>query len=107
MLNLLFSLAGIFALIVGARNHAPPVVAGGLFTLILGIDYAAGGFLLWSYASRVKSLCYGTHPLVLEKALDTLRAFWIFVSINLIILLAFVVVVAIWWIAVVGTFPWL
>ena len=99
-------LDGIFRLIQGANHHLPPVVALGLFELIFAIDVAAGGFLLSSYASRVANLKYSSYGIVLEKALDTLRTFWIYVSINLIVFLAFLLFVGVWVIAVGGTFPW-
>ena len=98
--------AGIFELIQGAKDHAAPVVASALFALIFGVDVAAGGFLLSTYASRIASLRYGSRAMVLEKALDTLHTFWVYVSINLIVFLAFFVFLLVWMIAVGGTFPW-
>lgn len=98
--------AGIFELIQGARDHAAPVVASALFALIFGVDVAAGGFLLSTYASRIASLRYGSHGMVLEKALDTLHTFWVYVGINLIVFLAFFVFLLVWMIAVGGTLPW-
>jgi hypothetical protein len=99
-------LTGIFALVQGANQHLPPVVAGGLFALILAVDVAAGGFLLTTYASRVANLKHDNHEIGLEKALDTLRTFWVYISINLIVYLAFLVFVVVWAIAVGATFPW-
>jgi hypothetical protein len=99
-------LAGIFALIYGAKDHLPQVVAWGLFQLIWGVDVAAGGFLLSNYASRVASLRYSNHAAVLEKSLDTLRTLWIYVSVNLIVFLALLVFVVVWVFAVGATFPW-
>jgi hypothetical protein len=96
---------GIFQLIQGARVHAAPLVASGLFAMILGVDVAAGGFLLSTYASRIASLRFGGHAMVLERASDTLHTFWVYVSINLIVFLAFLVFVPVWLIAVGGTFP--
>ena len=98
---------GIVELIAGAKKHSPDEVAGGLFMLILGIDCAAGGFLLLAYASRVANLKFSSHVIVLEKALDALRAFWIFVSINLIVILAFAISGFVYAFAVGVTFPWL
>lgn len=98
-------LAGIFALIAGARGQTPLVVAWGLFTLLGGVDYAAGGFILSSYATRVGGLRHSAHPVVLEKALDTLRTFWIFISLNLIVALAFIIFGFVWLIAISGSLP--
>lgn len=98
--------SGIFQLIQGARAHAAPLVASGLFALILGVDVAAGGFLLSTYASRLASLRFGGQAMVLEKALDALHTFWVYVSINLIVFLAFLTFAIVWIIAVGGTLPW-
>jgi hypothetical protein len=97
---------GILALIQGANHHVAPVVAMGLFELIWGVDLAAAGYLLSNYASRVGSLHYSAHPVVLEKALDTLQTLWIFVSVNLIVFLAFLVFVVVWLVAIGGSLPW-
>ncbi len=99
-------LAGIFALIHGANHHLPEVVAWGLFELIFGVDVAAGGFLLSNYASRMKSLRYSNQDIILEKALEMLHTFWIYVSINLIVILALLVFLMVWMIAIAGSFPW-
>lgn len=99
-------IGGVFALIEGAGHHSPPVVAWGLFALVLSIDVAAGGCLLSSYASKVARLKSSNDEVELEGALDTLRTFWIYISINLIVYVAFVLFVLIWAIAVAGSFPW-
>jgi hypothetical protein len=102
----LFTAAGILFLIQGANHHLTPVVAWGLFALIFAIDLAVGGCLLSTYANRSANLNFSKHPMVLEKSLDTLRSFWIYTSINLIVILAFLLSAIIWWIAIIGTFPW-
>ncbi|NLF10115.1 MAG: DUF4339 domain-containing protein, partial [Pirellulaceae bacterium] len=99
----LLFVAGIIGVISGANGHMAPVVAMGLFQLLLSIDVAAGGFILSSYAGRVASLRYSSHPLVLEKAMDTLRGLWIYISINLIVILAFIVFFGVWLISIGGT----
>lgn len=100
----LMVVGGLIQLIQGAQIRAAPQVASGLFGLIFGVDVAAGGFLLLTYASRLASLRFGGNAMVLEKALDTLRAFWIYVSINLIVFLAFLTFIIVWIIAVGNTF---
>ena len=99
----LLFVAGIIGVISGANGHVAPVVAMGLFQVILSIDVAAGGFILSSYAGRIASLRYSSHPLVLEKAMDTLRGLWIYISINLIVILAFIVFFGVWLISIGGT----
>ena len=96
-------LGGIFLLIEGANKSLPPVVASGLFSLIYGAVATAGGFLLTNYGNRLGSLHYSKSPTILEKALDALKGFWIYVSIFLIVLLAFVVFVVVWVVAIGGT----
>jgi hypothetical protein len=95
----------ILLLILGANQRMPAVVAQGLFGLIWGVDYTIGGFLMSTYASRVKSLRYSYHPMILEKAMDILRGLWIYFSVNLIVLLAIVVFVVVWVISIGGTLP--
>lgn len=97
--------AGIFWIITGSRVHASPIVAAGFISLICSVDFAFGGFLLLNYASRMASLTYSRHALILERSLDSLRSFWIFISINLIIALAFLIFVVVWVIAVGCTWP--
>ena len=97
---------GILAPYFGANHHNPAVVAGGLIDLIVGIDASLGGLLLSQYGNRIASLRYSPQAAVLEKAMDALRTFWIYVAINLIILLAFVVFGIIWLVAISGSLPW-
>jgi hypothetical protein len=96
---------GIFMLIQGANHHLSPVVFAGLIALIYALDVAVGGFLLSSYAGRVANLKYSSHSIVLEKALETLRMFWIYISINLIVSLALILVVLILAFSAVVTIP--
>jgi hypothetical protein len=98
---------GIFMLIYGGRAHTASVVAGGLFWLIYGLDLAAGGFLLVACATRTGGLRFSRHPMVMERSLDATRSFLIYVGINLIVFLAFLVSALIWIIASGTTIPWL
>jgi hypothetical protein len=97
---------GMLLLILGANRHLPPFVAQGLFGLIYGIDSLIGGSLLMSYANRLGNMRYGSQEYSLEKCLDTLRSFWLFVSINLIVFLGLLAFFAIWIIAFAGSAPW-
>ncbi len=96
---------GIILLISAADHHLPPVVAEGLFGLVYGIDAMVGGSMLLSYANRLGGLQYGNKDIVLEKGLETLHTFWIYVSINLILMLGIIAFFAIWAIAFAGTIP--
>jgi hypothetical protein len=68
-----------------------PGIFMGLTDLILCAIVIAGSLMLSGYANRIAALSHSPNPIVLEKALVTLRQFWIFVSINLIVWLAFLV----------------
>jgi hypothetical protein len=77
----------------------------GLFWIINGFVVAVGGVLLANYASRLGSLTYGKAPILLENALERLRAFWMYVSIVLIVALAFILFFVIWIMAIATSTP--
>jgi hypothetical protein len=93
-------LFGFLMLVHGADKGFPPVVAMGLFWMISGAVTAAGGILLSNYANRLASLTYGHSAKVLESAMDRLKTFWMFVSIVLIVTLAFIGFFTIWILAI-------
>lgn len=94
------AILGFLMLASGAEHGVPPVVAMGFFWLINSVVVAVGGILLINYANRLSGLTYGKSPRVLESALDKLRLFWMYVSIVLIVILAFICFFTIWVIAV-------
>ena len=96
----LWILLGLLMLVQGAGKGNPFLVATGLGWMISGIVTATGGILLTSYANRLASLTYGKECKVLESAMDRLKTFWIFVSIVMIVTLAFAVFLLIWVFAV-------
>ena len=89
-------LFGFIMLVHGAEKGFPPAVALGLFWIVSGAVTAAGGMLLLNYANRLASLAYGHSAKVLESAMDRLKTFWMFVSIVLIVTLAFLGFFTIW-----------
>jgi hypothetical protein len=93
-------LLGFLMLVHGADKGFPPAVALGLFWIVSGAVTAAGGILLSNYANRLASLNYGHSSKVLESAMDRLKTFWMFVSIVLIVTLAFFGFFTIWIVAV-------
>jgi hypothetical protein len=103
--GLLF-VVGILSLIYGANNHIAPVVADGLFAIVLAIDIMAGGFLLSTFAGRLGGLHHSGQSVVLEKAMDTLHNILVYFGINLIVALTFLGAALIWAIAISGTLPW-
>ncbi len=68
---------GILILIVGARERSAGSVANGVICLVHAIVIFVGGMLLSTYASRLGSLRFSKDPIILERALDALRSFWI------------------------------
>jgi len=89
-------LLGFLMLVQGADKAIPFLVATGLFWIVSGAVTAAGGILLANYANRLASLAYGHSCKVLESAMDRLKTFWMFVSIVLIVILAFIGFFMIW-----------
>jgi hypothetical protein len=98
-------LLGFLMLASGAEKNVPAVVAMGLFWIINGFVVAVGGILLANYASRLGSLTYGKAPILLENALERLRAFWMYASIVLIVALAFILFFVIWIMAIATSMP--
>ena len=96
---------GLLALVAGANTRQPPIVAFGVFYLIYAGMAAAAGMYLTNYAARLGSLKYSPSPIILEKAHDVLRGFWIFISISLIVFLTLVALAVVVFIAVIGSFP--
>jgi len=88
-------LAGFQGIIVGGRAHSGLLVALGLLDILWSIVMAVMGVLLLNYASRLGGLRYSPSAKVLEKALDSLRAYWIILAINLIIAITLIVVIMI------------
>jgi hypothetical protein len=85
---------------MGASRGLAVLVASGVTGIIVGGIAATGGVLLAGYAARLASLAYSNSGKVLESALDRLRTFWVFVSIVLIVALAFVAFLIIWLFAI-------
>jgi hypothetical protein len=88
--------SGFLMLVQGADKGIPVAVALGLFWIVSGAVTAVGGILLSNYANRLASLTYGHSARVLESAMDRLKTFWMFVSIVLIVTLAFILFFSIW-----------
>ena len=101
----LWVLSGFVAVVSGADKGIPLVVASGLFCIINGIVAAVAGILLINYANRLGSLNLTRSPRILESALDKLKAFWIFVSVVLIVALGFFLVFGIWGFAIASSVP--
>jgi hypothetical protein len=92
----LATIGGMWMLILGARVRATSLVAFGIFSLIGALNQAIHGYLLGAYIARLRSLQYSPKSIVLAKVHDSLRAYWIYVAINLIIALVLISFFVIW-----------
>jgi hypothetical protein len=96
---------GILILIVGSREREAGAVAYGIAALLHAMIVIFGGALLSTYASRLGKLRYTSDPIILERALEALRNFWIYISMYLVVWLSLIVIVAIAVFAVGVTLP--
>ncbi|MGA2253380.1 MAG: DUF4339 domain-containing protein [Thermoguttaceae bacterium] len=87
---------GFLILVHGANRGLPPLVALGLFWIASGVIHSVGGILLINYASRLSGLRYRSNCKDLENSMYRLKTFWMFVSIVLIVILAFIGFLTIW-----------
>lgn len=101
----LLVVSGAYSVVWMAGRRIAPGIAMGLFNIIEGVVWGVGGFLLNSYASKLGGLAYNVKPIALEKAMESLRRFWIFVSIVTIVTLAFLTVVLVMIFSVGVTLP--
>lgn len=101
----LMVILGIVAVLSGVRDHETTVTAGGLFLLLYAFAGIWGGLLLNAYNSGVRKYLSARAPQVLEGAFRSLRSFWLYISIIVIIVLVNAICVAIWAFSVGMTFP--
>jgi hypothetical protein len=94
---------GLLWLIEGASHHVAGLVASGLIGVIVGAVAIIGAALLVRYANCLGGLRYARQSVVLERALEALKGFWVFASIVLIVVLAFVVITVVWALSVGAT----
>ena len=87
----LFVLTGGYFVVVGAGKGVALAIFCGVLTVILGILCAAGGTMLINHGRHIGKFVAqpGTESLI--SALDALRVFWMYMSILLIVALAFIV----------------
>ncbi len=97
---------GMGMLIRGAHLHLSPVVASGLFSLIEAVVAAVAGMYLASYASYLYRLQHSHASIVLEKALEVLCHFWIYLAVVFIVCLTLLLLGIIVIISTGVSFPW-
>jgi len=83
------SIAGVGMLVTGIRMETAPLLFGGCFWLINALIFLAAGILLTMHVSRLGGLRYQNQAVLLERALDSLRGFWILLSIYAIVMTSF------------------
>ena len=89
----LLVLSGMGLIVEGGRNSRNQSVSAGIFSLLTAVVIAVGAFMLINYGSRLSGLRFSPAPILLERALDSLRNFWMYVGICLIVWLVFLVVI--------------
>jgi hypothetical protein len=99
----LLVVGGMFGLIAAASEHIAELVVFGLTSVIVGAVTIIGAALLVRYANYLGGLRYARQFVVLERALEALKTFWVFASIVLIVVLAFIVMTVVWATAVGAT----
>lgn len=87
---------GIVAVLLGVRDRDTQLTAGSLFLLLYAFVGLWGGYLLNSYNSNMHKFLGSRSPEVLESALKSLKSFWTYISIIVIIVLVNLGAVAIW-----------
>lgn len=87
---------GIVAGLIGVRERQTQLTAGGLFLLLYSFVGLWGGLLLNSYNSNVRKFLSNRSPEVLESAFKSLKTFWTYISIIIIIILVNLGAIAIW-----------
>jgi hypothetical protein len=96
---------GIFQLTFGARTTFMPLTAAGLTNMIGSIVVGFGGYFLISFANGIARFERSRREEALGVALNSLKAFWIYVSMVLIVMIALGVIAAIIVFATIGSIP--
>jgi hypothetical protein len=93
-------LLGAVAIVFGSRWSRAEVIASGGFSVLYGVVFLWGGQLLYRYCNDIGGLLRDSSARRLDDSLRSLRRFWIFLSIILIVLLVNALVAAIWVISI-------
>lgn len=92
----LMILLGVAAILLGVRERLTPTIAGGLTLMLYAFVGLWGGLLMNSYNSSVRKYLSTRSPEVLETAFRSLKTFWTYISIIVIIVLVNMIGIAIW-----------
>jgi hypothetical protein len=84
--------SAITLIIQGAKADSSFLVGNGLAAIVMAILYAVGALLLNIYCNCISRVQVVRSEQSLESALTSLRTFWVFIGIVMIVFLAFVVV---------------
>lgn len=101
----LMFVGGIFYLILGARLALMPVTAAGLSSMVGSAIVGVGGYLLMSYANGIARFDRSRREETLRVALSSLKAFWVYLGVLLIVFIALGVIAAIIAFATIGSIP--
>ena len=94
---------GAAAIVMGARWANPTIIAIGGFSMIYGAVSVWGGYLLSRYCTDIIKVLREGSMRRLDVSLKSIRRFWIFLSIVLIVLLVNALGAAIWFFSFVVT----
>ena len=101
----LLLIGGILQIIVGSRTAVFPITAGGLLNLVFAAVVAFGAWLLVSYAGGISQFERSRRDTALCSALSTLKTFWVYVGIVLIVVLTMLILFAIIIVSMAGSVP--
>lgn len=97
--------SGFLLLITGANQRVPFVVLMGVNNLLASVVVGVAGYMLLVYAGRIAPLRYNKAPIILEKALQLLRVFWLYVAMVMLVVTALTLLGLIYMVAVLGSLP--
>jgi len=101
----LIGISAFMLMINGAQLSFPPLVVAGITYLVIAVLVGVAGFMLLSFSGRLGALQYNRAPIILERALRLLKAFWTYIAILMLVSTALTILVVIWSAAVVETLP--
>jgi hypothetical protein len=101
----LLLLGGILQIIFGSRTAVFLITATGLLNMVLAVVVSFGAWLLVSYVGGISHVERSRRDTALCSALSTLKTFWVYVGIVLIVVLTMLVLLAIVILSMAGSIP--
>ena len=95
-ISTLHFLFGFVAIAFGLSKHLTPLVTGGLMNLLSAAVIFTGALYLFNYSRHISRFVSHHKDHHLDAAMRTLKNFWMYIGIILIVLFVFGVGVAVW-----------